>query len=174
MSRTSVSEWGRLKPRSRSWTACSPVASTCVHVPGAARRHAPYYSPSRRDTRTRGKSGIKTRIKAVVEALIGKGCAVRILDRNVSIAQLVGANRRYIEEEIPHIASLMCRDEDELLAHADVLVIGTADEESTRVLDKATSRHVVVDLTRGGARRPSASAAPSATGAQIPNDPAHA
>ena len=111
---------------------------------------------------------------AVVEALIGKGCAVRILDRNVSIAQLVGANRRYIEEEIPHIASLMCRDEDELLAHADVLVIGTADEESTRVLDKATSRHVVVDLTRGGARRPSASAAPSATGAQIPNDPARA
>ena len=46
----------------------------------------------------------------LVETLIGKGCDVRILDRNVAIARLVGANRRYIEEEIPHIASLMCDD----------------------------------------------------------------
>ncbi|HEY7253670.1 MAG TPA: nucleotide sugar dehydrogenase, partial [Methylomirabilota bacterium] len=44
----------------------------------------------------------------LVEALIGKGCDVRILDRSVSIARLGGANRRYIEEEIPHIASVMC------------------------------------------------------------------
>src|SRR5262249_55764444 len=58
----------------------------------------------------------------LVEALIGKGCDVRILDRNVSIARLVGANRRFIEEEIPHIASLMCESVDALLAHAEILV----------------------------------------------------
>ena len=58
----------------------------------------------------------------LVETLIGKGCDVRILDRSVSIARLVGANRRYIEEEIPHIASLMCDDVEALLAHAEVLV----------------------------------------------------
>jgi len=88
----------------------------------------------------------------LVEALIGKGCDVRILDRNVSIARLVGANRRYIEEEIPHIASLMCRSAAELLRHAEVVVIGTDGEEAAVVLSGADGRHVVIDLTRGAAR----------------------
>ena len=52
---------------------------------------------------------------AVVEALIGKGLDVRIFDPNVALARLVGANRRYIDEEIPHIASLMCGSVDEVV-----------------------------------------------------------
>jgi GDP-mannose 6-dehydrogenase len=86
---------------------------------------------------------------ALVEALIGKGCAVRILDRNVSIARLVGANRRYIEEEIPHIASLMCERPETLLDHAEVIVIAGGGEEATQVLADVTPDHTVVDLTRG-------------------------
>ena len=95
---------------------------------------------------------------AVVEALIGKGCEVTILDRNVAIARLVGANRRYIEEEIPHISSLMCGDVEEFLARADVLVVGSLDDEATRVLKAATARHVIVDLSRSLGRSPSAPA----------------
>ncbi len=91
---------------------------------------------------------------ALVETLIGKGCQVRILDRNVSIARLVGANRRYIEEEIPHIASLMCDSADTLLAHADVLVIGSAGEEAARVLSQTRPGQSVIDLTRGAIARP--------------------
>ena len=97
---------------------------------------------------------------ALVETLIGKGCDVRILDRTVSIARLVGANRRYIEEEIPHIASLMCRDVTELLSHAAVLVIGNASEEAALVLAAASPQLVVIDLTRN-ARRPAATATPA-------------
>jgi GDP-mannose 6-dehydrogenase len=97
---------------------------------------------------------------ALVETLIGKGCDVRILDRTVSIARLVGANRRYIEEEIPHIASLMCRDVEELLSHAAVLVIGNASEEAALVLAAASPQRVVIDLTRN-ARRPAATATPA-------------
>jgi GDP-mannose 6-dehydrogenase len=89
---------------------------------------------------------------SLVEALIGKGCDVRILDRNVSIARLLGANRRYIEEEIPHIASLMCDSVEALLAHAEVLVIGNAGEEATAALSAASPHHDVVDLTRGAVR----------------------
>jgi len=86
---------------------------------------------------------------ALVERLVGKGCRVRILDRNVSIARLMGANRRYIEEEIPHIASLMCDDVETLLEHAEVLVIGSASREAAQALAAIGSTHVVVDLTRG-------------------------
>jgi GDP-mannose 6-dehydrogenase len=89
----------------------------------------------------------------LVETLIGKGCQVRIFDRNVSIARLVGANRRYIEEEIPHISSLMCDDLDAVLAHAEVLVIGNTDEDAARAA-AASDRHIVVDLTRRLRPRP--------------------
>jgi GDP-mannose 6-dehydrogenase len=90
---------------------------------------------------------------ALVETLIGKGCDVRILDRNVATARLVGANRRYIEQEIPHIASLMCPSAEALLAHAEVIVIGNACEDATEVLACARPDHVTVDLTRGHATR---------------------
>ena len=89
---------------------------------------------------------------SLVETLIGKGCDVRILDRSVSVARLVGANRRYIEEQIPHIASLMCGSVEALLEHAEVLVVGTADHDAELVLAGSTRRHVIVDLTRGAAR----------------------
>ena len=85
----------------------------------------------------------------LVEALIGKGCDVRILDPSVSLAQLVGANRRYIEEEIPHIASLMCEDIQRLLDHAEVLVVGSASREAALALAAIGPDHIVVDLTRG-------------------------
>src|SRR5437870_10698962 len=89
---------------------------------------------------------------ALVEALIGKGCEVKVLDRNVSLARLIGANRRYIEEEIPHIASLMCEDLKTLLDHADVLVIGNTGEEAALAVAAARPHHIVIDLTRGAAQ----------------------
>jgi GDP-mannose 6-dehydrogenase len=85
----------------------------------------------------------------LVETLIGKGCDVRILDRSVSIARLGGANRRYIEEEIPHIASLMCETTDVLLAHAEVLVVAHADEQARGALAAARPDQLVIDLGRG-------------------------
>ena len=84
----------------------------------------------------------------LVEGLIGKGCEVRILDRNVSIARLGGANRRYIEEEIPHIATLMCDELDAVLQHAEVVVIGNDGEDARRSVASARPDQLIVDLTR--------------------------
>src|SRR2546429_4439251 len=58
---------------------------------------------------------------ALIEALIGKGLDVRIFDPNVALARLVGAHRRYIDEDIPHIASLMSESLDVVVTHADLL-----------------------------------------------------
>src|SRR5207244_11807234 len=93
-------------------------------------------------------------VVTLVETLIGKGCPVRIYDPKVRIAALVGANRLYIEKEIPHITSLMCEDMESLLAHADVVVIGSPGEDATRALAQCRSDQIVVDLTRGSIRPP--------------------
>jgi GDP-mannose 6-dehydrogenase len=97
----------------------------------------------------------------LVEQLIGKGLEVRVLDGSVAVARLTGANRQYIEEEIPHVASLLCDDVEGLLAHAEVLVIGNAGPEAARALALAGPHHLIVDLTRGAAR----ARAPQAEGA---------
>jgi len=105
-------------------------------------------------------------VVTLVENLIGKGCDLRILDRNVSIARLVGANRKYIEAEIPHIASLLCEDVATLVEHAEVLVIGSANEDAAHALDLADPSTTIVDLTRGTVRPASLtpSEAPQAVG----------
>jgi len=98
---------------------------------------------------------------ALVEALIGQGLDLRILDRNVAVARLHGANRRFIEEQVPHLASLMCESVEALLAHAEVLVIGGAGSDAEHALAAARPHHVVVDLTRrarGKTGRPVAAA----------------
>jgi len=93
---------------------------------------------------------------ALVEALIGKGLDVRIFDPNVALARLVGANRRYIDEEIPHIASLMSESVDAVVKHADVLVIGSASDEARRALAAVRPGQAVIDLTRSAAAPPGA------------------
>src|SRR3989454_1392034 len=85
----------------------------------------------------------------LAEALIGRGCDVRILDRSVTIARLGGTHRRSLREEIPHIASLMCGSAPALLAHARVIVIARAGEEAAAVLADVRPDQTVIDLTRG-------------------------
>ena len=88
---------------------------------------------------------------AVVEALIGKGCDVRVYDSNIVPSRLTGANRRYIDIEIPHIASLLCDSPEALVAHAQVLVIGSSGADALRAIAAASSEHTIIDLTRGSA-----------------------
>jgi GDP-mannose 6-dehydrogenase len=90
----------------------------------------------------------------LVEALIGKGRDVRILDRDVAVSRLVGANRRYIAEQIPHIGSLMCDSAQELLAHAQVVVLGNAGRDAQAVVAGLRPEQRLVDLTRGALALP--------------------
>lgn len=84
----------------------------------------------------------------VIERLIGKGYDIRLYDRNVTIASLVGANRDYILNHIPHISKLMVNSIEEVVEHADVIVIGNGAEEFRAVAEQVPSGKVVVDLVR--------------------------
>src|SRR5213078_4113848 len=59
-------------------------------------------------------------IVILAEALLGKGLSLKIYDKNVSLARLVGANKQYIEEQIPHLSSLLCSTIDEVIERSDV------------------------------------------------------
>ena len=65
----------------------------------------------------------------LIERLIGKGFDVRVFDRNVNLASLVGANRDFILNHIPHISKLMVNDLDTMLAHGQTIVIGNRDPD---------------------------------------------
>jgi len=84
----------------------------------------------------------------LVEALIGKGFDIKIFDRNVSLARLLGANKDYIEKEIPHISKLMTEEIDEVIQHSDLIVIGNKAEEASYVLKHAPDDTKIYDLVR--------------------------
>ena len=89
-------------------------------------------------------------IVILAEALLGKGYELRIYDRNVSVARLVGANKAYINEQIPHLSSLLCETIDEVLEHAEVIVVGNGAPEFADALRKTRPDQRVIDLFRVG------------------------
>jgi GDP-mannose 6-dehydrogenase len=84
----------------------------------------------------------------VAEALIGKGLDLRIYDDAVSLARLVGANKEYIESEIPHIASLLVNDLAAVIEHGEVLIVGNASPIFQTLPQHCRKGQVVIDLAR--------------------------
>jgi GDP-mannose 6-dehydrogenase len=84
----------------------------------------------------------------IIERLIGKGYDLRIYDKNVNIASLVGANRDFILNHIPHISKLMVGDIDAVLNHAQTVVIGTKDPDFKRVPEQLREGQLLVDFVR--------------------------
>ena len=87
-------------------------------------------------------------IVEVIETMLGKGFSIKICDRHVSLARLMGANKEYIEKEIPHLSKLMCGSARELVEQSDVIVISHKDETFAPALDFLKSGQVVLDLVR--------------------------
>ena len=87
-------------------------------------------------------------VVAVIERLIGKGYNIKLYDKEVSVAKLVGANKEYIEREIPHISNLMAENIDEILEHSEVILVGNPAKEFKEIEPKVTKEQIVVDLVR--------------------------
>src|ERR1043166_717764 len=63
----------------------------------------------------------------LAERLLGKGMELVIYDGEVSLSRLLGANKRYIEERIPHLAELLRSSLPKIVAHGEVLILGSSD-----------------------------------------------
>ncbi len=82
----------------------------------------------------------------LVKRLIGEGHQVQVWDDNVSLGRLLGSNRQYIEEAIPHIGSLLCADLEQVLNTAEVVVVATRGIDK-KTLDSILRRgQIVIDL----------------------------
>jgi GDP-mannose 6-dehydrogenase len=84
----------------------------------------------------------------LVERLLGKGYDLRVYDRNVELATLVGANRDYILNRIPHISRLMVDSVDEVLGFAQIIVIGNGATEFRDIVGRLRKGQQLVDLVR--------------------------
>ena len=84
----------------------------------------------------------------LTERLLGKGFELRIYDSDVRLASIHGANRDYILHRIPHISGLMVSSIDEVLEHADTIVIGNAAPEFRDIPRRLGLRQTLVDLVR--------------------------
>ncbi|MBC2688521.1 MULTISPECIES: nucleotide sugar dehydrogenase [Pseudomonas] len=82
----------------------------------------------------------------LAEMLIGKGFDLSIYDSNVEYARVHGANRDYIESKIPHVSSLLRSNFDEVVANADVIVLGNGDEAFAFLAERAPADKQVFDL----------------------------
>ncbi|GAA4589138.1 nucleotide sugar dehydrogenase [Planotetraspora phitsanulokensis] len=83
----------------------------------------------------------------LAERLLGKGYDLRIYDANVSLSRLLGANRDYIDGRLPHLGDLLTNSADEVLAHAEVCVVGSKDPAVLSALENAGER-TIIDLVR--------------------------
>ena len=84
----------------------------------------------------------------VIERLLGKGFDLRIYDKNVHLASLVGANRDFILNRIPHISRLMVDRVDSVLDHAQTIVIGNRDPEFETVSARLREGQTIIDFVR--------------------------
>lgn len=84
---------------------------------------------------------------AVAERLIGKGYQLRIYDPEVNLSRVIGANRQYIDEAIPHLGSLMVSDARQAVGDAQVVLVSVAGADVLAALgDHARDDLDVVDL----------------------------
>jgi len=87
-------------------------------------------------------------VLALIEALLGKGCWLKVFDPSVAIAKLSGANKEFLEGKIPHIAELLVGDVQEIADHAEVVVVGNRSREFVEVLARLGPEQHVIDLVR--------------------------
>src|SRR3989475_2074736 len=80
--------------------------------------------------------------------VLGKGRELCIYDKNVFLAKLVGANKEYIEKQIPHLSSLLCNAVDEVIEKSEVIVVGNQSPEFADALKKCRADQIILDLVR--------------------------
>ena len=84
----------------------------------------------------------------LAERLIGKGFELRIYDESVALSRLLGANKAYIEEHLPHLGDVLTGDIDTVLEHGEVFVVGSREPTVAAAVEALADGCPVIDLVR--------------------------
>jgi GDP-mannose 6-dehydrogenase len=83
----------------------------------------------------------------LTEHLVGKGLHVLVCDPEVHLSRLLGANRRFIDNHVPHLGALIRPDLREVVEQSDLLVVGLANRATLDQLKQCIrEHHQVIDL----------------------------
>ena len=83
----------------------------------------------------------------LVESMIGKGLKLKIYDPEVRVSQLIGANKKYIDEAIPHIGELMCESIEEAMENAGTVIVGLQGDDIMSELTRLSKpEQFILDL----------------------------
>lgn len=81
----------------------------------------------------------------LIKRLIGEGYQARIWDENVFMGRLIGSNRQFIEDNIPHIGTLLNNDFAQVVNESEVIVVSSKiDNDKLEAL--LQPHHIVIDL----------------------------
>ncbi len=83
---------------------------------------------------------------ALAERLLGKGYELAIFDKDVDLSRLMGANREYIDREIPHLEKLLASEAADALDGAGTIVIGHVGPSEIQAITTAGKGRNVIDL----------------------------
>lgn len=85
----------------------------------------------------------------VAEHLIGKGMNLLVYDPEVHLSSLLGANRRFIEQHLPHIGQLLRPDVGQVIEHSEIVIVGMQDQRVVEGLQQhLRPEQRVLDLAR--------------------------
>ena len=97
----------------------------------------------------------------LAEQLIGKGVELQIFVQDVLLSRLLGANRRFIEQHLPHIGDLLQPELEDVIRNAEVLIVGVANKTVVEGLKQhARADQVVIDLVASQDGGPASGATP--------------
>lgn len=88
----------------------------------------------------------------VIETLLGKGFSIQIYDKNVMTSRLIGANKRFIDEHIPHLSSILTERIEDVVDTAQVVIVGYVSPAFAPALQRMRADQMIIDLARIGGR----------------------
>lgn len=86
-------------------------------------------------------------IVEVTEILLGKGYDLKVHDKNVHLSNLIGRNRQYINEKIPHLEKIITDNLDEVMDNSELIIVANKEQQYADLPSRYPEKDII-DLVR--------------------------